>query len=120
MEICSFSLGASIHLSAYLQLCLRSDVRFVKFDDSVSKRRRRPWLLASLDYEAQSRRLDDHLPRQAMEDHGRTVRQCLESVSRSIFFPAQPSFYYRRVERRRARGLDTASERLYTKATGPR
>ena len=41
METCSFSLEASIHLSAYLQLRLRSDVRFKRVDHSVSRHRRR-------------------------------------------------------------------------------
>ncbi len=123
LETCPFSVETSPYLPAHLQLHICSYVRFRGCYYSISKCHCQSGLLASLDYETESRRPDDHLPRQTLESQSRTVRQRVDSVNRSFYFPVKPSVHHRLVERRTAslpRGLDRATERFHAKTPGLR
>jgi len=62
LKICPFSVETSPYLPAHLQLYICSYVRFRGCYYSISKCHCQSGLLASLDYETESRRPDDHLP----------------------------------------------------------
>lgn len=74
LEIYPFLVETSPHLPAYLQLHICSYVRFEGCYHSVSKCHYQSGLLASLNYETESRRPDNHFPRQTLEGQSRTVR----------------------------------------------
>ena len=67
LEIYPFLVEASPYLPTYLQLYICSYVRFRVYYYSILKYYYQSGLLASLNYEIESRSLDNYLPRQTLE-----------------------------------------------------